>query len=154
MAGYTSSCDACRLYRLDRSDSQQRLSNRFSRGFNLVFRKRSTTPCTRSRRSWCLYVGRPARVLEVFRVLQGRPSDTRTRGDLRRRTHHHRNHDRDTSTCVFLCRNYCDRSAPAGRPPMAQYSQEPLGIIPGIGPSIACRCGTLFTVGSGSTRLA
>ena len=154
MAGYTNSCDACRLYRLDRSDSQQRLSNRVSHSFNLVFRKRGAPPCTWSRRSWCLCMGRQAGLLDTVRVLQRRPSDTGTRGDLRRRTHHHRNHDRDTSTCVFLCRNYCDRSAPAGRPPMAQYPQQLLGIIRGLRPGIACRCGGLFTVGSGGARLA
>ena len=154
MAGYTSSCDACRLYRLDRSDSQQRLSNRFSHSFNLVFRKRGTPPCTWSRRSWCLCMGRQAGLLDTIRVLQRRSSDTGTRGDLRRRTRHRRNHDRNTSTRVFLCRNYCNRSTPAGRPPMAKHSQEPLGMVRGIGPSIACRCGTLFTVGSGSTRMA
>ena len=154
MAGYTSSCDACRLYRLDRSDSQQRLSNRFSHGFNLVFRKCGAPPCTWNRRSWCLCVGRQARLLDTVRVLQRRPPDTRTRGDLRRRARHRRDHDWDASIGVFLCRNYSDRSAPAGRPPMAQYPQEPLGMVRGISPSIACRCDTLFTVGSGSTRLA
>lgn len=154
MAGYTSSCDACRLYRLDRSDRQHRLSCRFSYSFDLVLRNRGATPCTRSRRYRRLCVGSPAGLLDTVRVLQDRPSGTGTRSDLRRGTRRRRNNNRDTSTGVFLCRNYSDRCTPAGRPPMAQYRHEPLGIIRGIRPSIACRCGALFTVGPGSPRMA
>ena len=92
-AGYTTSCDTYRPYRIDRADPQQRLSRSFSNGFALVFRERGATPPTRSRRCRRLCMGGPAGLLDnihatvtgvlllavhVWRTTQNSPSGSST----------------------------------------------------------------------------
>jgi len=154
MAGYTTSCDTYRPYRIDHADPQQRLSRSFPNSFALVFRKRAATPCTRSRRCRRLRMGGPAGLLDNVRILDGRPRRTGARIGLRRGYHHRRNNARDTSTGLFPCRNYSGRSAPAGRPHMAHRPEQPLRVFYRAHPRVASACGTLLNVGTGGSSVA
>lgn len=153
-AGYTTSCDTYRPYRIGRADPQQRLSRSFSNGFGLVFRERGATPRTRSRRCRRLRMGGPAGLLDNVRILEGRPRGTGARIGLRCGYHHRRSNNRDATTGLFPCRNYRDRSAPAGRPRMAHHPEQLLRIFHRARPSVACTCGALLNVGTGGSGVA
>ena len=153
-AGYTTSCDTYRPYRIDRADPQQRLSRSFSNGFALVFRERTATPRTRSRRCRRLRMGGPAGLLDTIRILEGRSRGTSARIGVRCGYHHRRSNARDATTGLFPCRNYSDRSAPTGRPRMARRPEQPRGIFHRARPSIACTCGPLLNARTGGSRVA
>ncbi len=153
-AGYTTSCDTYHPYRIDRADPQQRLSRSFSNSFALVFRERDATPRTRSRRCRRLRMGGPAGLLDNVRILEGRPRGTGARIGLRRGYHHRRNNARDATTGLFPCRNYSDRSSPAGRSHMAQRPEQLFGIFHRARQSVACTCGPLLNTGTGGSSMA